>query len=628
MLRKSLSFLLIATMLLTLGLAGTASAQMTDVGTPRTETLIVENTNGTYGNPGQFNQWIQGTDNGFGMHQLLSSHLWEMDTVKGEQFPALAAEFPVQNEAFTEHTIKLREGIKWSDGEDFNADDIVFTFEMVMNTEGVLDHTYYNSIFEGIEKVDDYTVKIISKEAFPRITEVLGVTIWGNSFRPVPEHIWKDVEDPATFKNEDPVVVGPYTVNSYDPMGNWILYEKRADWANTDVGIIYGEPKPQYILFRFLGAEETRTMAMINNEMDILCEVSPEAWEVMQAANDKIQMWYPDYPYATFDDPCAKGIVFNGQLEPFNKKEFRWGLALAMDMKEVSLNIFDGIGRAGVLQIPATSALTELYFKPMEDYLNDFAFEDGYKPYNPNYAVEMAAYLTEVKGMELSDDEEVLKDMFGQGWWKYDPDKAAELLTQAGLEKKDDGKWYFNDEPFSFSVVIPADFETQAQRGGLAAVDQWVKFGLDVTAQRTIQSEFTNKEATGDFEVGAYWPCCGITRDLYNRIRGWDADLIQPLGELATGGNGERWENQEATDIIHELAKLDPLSDESYELCMDFLKVCIDEIPMITFHSGTKFVPTNSTYWTNYPTSENPYNGPWWWWSTFKYITPFLEPVA
>ena len=45
-------------------------------------------------------------------------------------------------------------------------------------------------------------------------------------------------------------------------------------------------------------------------------------------------------------------------------------------------------------------------------------------------------------------------------------------------------------------------------------------------------------------------------------------------------------------------------------------------MPEINFLSGIKFVPTNSTYWEGYPDADNPYNGPWWWWSCFKYMLP------
>ena len=45
------------------------------------------------------------------------------------------------------------------------------------------------------------------------------------------------------------------------------------------------------------------------------------------------------------------------------------------------------------------------------------------------------------------------------------------------------------------------------------------------------------------------------------------------------------------------------------------------------FQRGTsKFVPVNETYFTNYPTADNYYEGPWWWWSNFKYIVSNIQP--
>ena len=53
-----------------------------------------------------------GTQMGFGIHQLMSAHLWEMDTVSGEQFGEVAEGMPESNEDFTEHIVKIRQGIK------------------------------------------------------------------------------------------------------------------------------------------------------------------------------------------------------------------------------------------------------------------------------------------------------------------------------------------------------------------------------------------------------------------------------------------------------------------------------------------------------------------------------------
>ena len=90
-----------------------AAGITTEVGTPREETLIVETQTPT-DTPGQFNTYMTGTTTGMGIHQLMSAHLWEMDSVKGEQFPEVAADMGTPNEDYTEWTVKIREGIKWS----------------------------------------------------------------------------------------------------------------------------------------------------------------------------------------------------------------------------------------------------------------------------------------------------------------------------------------------------------------------------------------------------------------------------------------------------------------------------------------------------------------------------------
>lgn len=629
--RKILSLVLALMMVLSLGSVAFAE-EMTEVGTPRAETLIMETQTPT-DVPGQFNTYMLGTQKGFGIHQFLSSCLWEMDTVKGEQFGEIAVGMPEQNEDFTEHIVKLREGIKWSDGEDLNADDVVFTFNMIMNNPGIGASSYANIVFKSVEKVDDYTVKFVTNESFPRLSSKFGVTIYGTDYLIVPEHIYSQVEDVTQFKDENPVVAGPYTVKDYDPNGQWILYELREDYQNSAIALAYADhygkeyaPQAKYIWCRVLGDDTTRQMAMINNEVDVLCEVTPEILDVMTAQNENIACWYDEFPYATSDDPCSKGIGFSiGKGAPYDSADFRWAIALAMDFDEVSLSIFDGVGRASVLPIiTATSAGQELYYKPLLEWLENFELDLGdgttYKPWDSEYATRMAAYL----GVEGTEEE--LIEMFGVGCWKYSAEAAEKLLIKAGLEKKDDG-WYFNGEPFTVSLTYLADTEAQAGRGVLAAYDQLTKFGLNCTIASESSATWDTLNGTGEFEIRGIWPTGFITKDIYNQISGWDADLIVPIGERGSG-QGTRWNNAEATEIIHKLANLSPDSDEAYKLGLEFLKIAVEDMPFIGFHSGVKFVPTNSTYWTNYPTADNAYNGPWWWWSTMKYIAAEFTPVA
>ena len=107
-------------------------------------------------------------------------------------------------------TFTIREGVKWSDGTPLTAKDVAFTFNLMKEKTALTGGAGgARAVLDGyvtkIEAPDDTTAVFTFSEAFTPGLWDIGETMI------VPEHIWKDVEDPVTFTNENPVGTGPFT---------------------------------------------------------------------------------------------------------------------------------------------------------------------------------------------------------------------------------------------------------------------------------------------------------------------------------------------------------------------------------------------------------------------------------
>jgi peptide/nickel transport system substrate-binding protein len=163
----------------------------------------------------------------------------------GNLIPFLAAEIPsLENGGVAADarsvTWKLKQGVQWSDGELFTADDVLFTFEYVTNADVGSTSVATYSMVDRVEVVDDYTVTIYFKDVNPAwsipFVGVLGMII--------PRHIFADFvganasEAPA---NLVPIGTGPYRVVEYRTENVLVIGED----AVSTIKIIY-EPNPFY----------------------------------------------------------------------------------------------------------------------------------------------------------------------------------------------------------------------------------------------------------------------------------------------------------------------------------------------------------------------------------------------
>ena len=598
-------------------------------GFPRNETLYVTMLTGRVGTPSNFNEWVGWRSRDRGMQNLANEPLWSVDFATGQIINGLASGDPVYNEDFTKITIPLRQGVAWADGVPFSADDVVFTIETILAEPGLSSHAAFSAAIDKVYKTNDYEVVIELKESNSRFhTHFLDR--WGCTWI-MPKHIFEDVDDIVTFEFNPFIGCGPYKLHSYDPAGYWTAWEKREDWDKSPTGILFGEPAPKYVVFQTYTDSSAKILAQLTHQLDI-ADHDAEGFAAAMAQGGTIRAYQPTYPWVVNNDPCITGITFNTAVAPFDNKEVRWALLLAIDIVEYMAQAVDGQATLSPIHIPYLGAYPEYYHEPMQEWLKNFALDLGngelFYPYDPDAALKIAEYARQ-RGHEISDDPAVIKQTFGPGWFKYAPDAAEKLLIKNGFSRDANGRWLLPDgTPWKIAVTDINDTGHHQFKNGNAAVQQWKKFGID--AEYIATDAYTTLQQMGDFQVGAVWPALepwGAGADLYRSLDIFASELVAPVGET-NRGHASRWSSPEMDDIIRRMRATDPTDIEAtVAVCTEALQLLLEELPSFPTYGYSGFMTWDEFYWTNWPGSENPYMGPYGHWGTLKYMLPFLQPA-
>ena len=597
---------------------------------PRNETLIADILTGRVGSPSNFNEWVGWKWRDRGMQNLANEPLWSVDFATGEIIPGLAAGDPDYSDDFTQVTIPLREGVTWSDGEPFTSADVVFTVETLMAHSEFNANGYLTENVKSVSAPDDLTV-VFELNAPNSRFHTHFLDRWGATWI-MPKHIWESVEDPVNFEFNPFVGTGPYKLHSYDPSGFWTVWEKRADWDKSPTGIMFGEPKPTYIVFQFFADEGAKILAQLTHQADVL-GVSPDGLQAVLQQCDTCRAYRRTWPYVVNNDPAETGISFNTAKAPYDNKDVRWALLLAIDIGDYMGIAVDGTGALSPVHIPSLSNYPDDFIKPMIPWLEEFTLDIGngetFKPFDVNASQRIVEY-AKSRGYEVPDDPAELGSLFGYGWYKYAPDVAEKLLVKNGFSKNADGNWLLPDgTPWTISCLSNTVAVNHDFRNCAAAVQAWKKFGID--ASQYPSEAVGNLGPTGDFDVSGQWPAqepWGAGPDLYRVLNQWNSAFVEPLGEFTNGHPG-RWSSPEMDAVIEKLRNTDPTDYQAtVDVGIEGLKIAVTEMPGIPTYGYVGFVTWDEQYWTNWPGAENPYTQPYTHWGPFKYMTPFLEPTG
>jgi peptide/nickel transport system substrate-binding protein len=610
--------------------ATTALAQTTVPGVPRNETLILENPEGTIKNPGWFNIWTINAGGQYtGLHQLALDTLWYIDPERGLDGVwenSLAAEKPIYNADFTEMTVKLRPGVYWSDGVEFTADDLIYTVETQIKNPGMRWSALLSLNVESVSSPEPWTVRFKLKKPNSRFHSLF--TVRFNGVWMMPKHVFEKVADPLKFDFNKPVSLGAYVLNSYDPDGKWYIWQLREDWQRTSLGR-FGKPGPKYLVYVDPGPPDKRVIAQMNHELDVIHDVAPEGMFTLARQSKASRGWFKSFPFA-HPDPTLPAVIFNTQNELFKNRDVRWALALLIDIKAVSMASYRGAATISAIGVPPTGAHPETYHGPMQDWLKAFEIDTGkrkIKPYDATIGQQIADMLRPSMGEQIPTDAKEIAKSFGMGWWKPDPQAAQELLERAGFAKRGNS-WYTPDgKPFTVRVVVEGDTRPVMTRAGSMIVQQWRQFGIDARID-TAQGTLLTRRAAGDFDTIMSWSVetWGGHQDLSFFLDSWHSLFVAPPGSPQPSRNWQRWSHPELDKIIEQIRTVAFDDPKGIELGKEYVKLVAREMPTIPLMSYNVFTVMDETYWTGYPTAENPYANPVTNWGNSRYMFVKLKP--
>jgi len=315
------------------------------------------------------------------VHKPFAEYLIDVND-KGEYFPVLAAEVPtVANGGVSEDgltiTYKLKKGVKWSDGQPFTSADVKYTWEAIANPKNLVKSRSGYELIESVETPDDHTAVVKYKEYYaPYLTR----------FAPVlPKHILGKLDNmnDAPY-NRMPVGTGPFRVTEW-VSGDHITMEKNPHYREAD------KVKIDKLFFKIIPSREVGIAQIQAGDID-------GVWDLIEAQIPTMEK-NPEISLCLSNALVSERLIMNhsSPVAPNNGNpdfphpiladlRVRQAIQYAVDKNTIIDKLLYGKARPGTTEIP-----------------------DGWA-HNPD-----------VKSTE------------------YDPEKAKQLLEEAGWKPGSDG---------------------------------------------------------------------------------------------------------------------------------------------------------------------------------------------
>ncbi|PVA06599.1 ABC transporter substrate-binding protein [Thalassorhabdomicrobium marinisediminis] len=424
------------------------------------------------------------------------NRLTEFKTGTTEVQPGLAESWEVSEDGMTV-TFKLRQGVKFHSNDqftptrDFNADDVIFTFDRQGNEENPYNDVsggtfeYFSSmsmpeLVESIEKVDDYTVVFhLTRPEAPFIANM------AMDFASIVSKEYADAMMEAgtpEMVNQAPIGTGPFQFQAYQKDAV-IRYLRNDDY--------WGDPaKVESLIFAITPDASVRYQKVQAGECHVMAYPNPADVQAMKDAEDIVVMEQEGLNVGY--------LAYNTQVAPYDNPAVRRALNMAIDKQAIIDVVFQGSGEIAKNPIPPTmwsynDAIEDDEYNPerAKEILAEEGVEDlqlkiwampVQRPYNPN-ARRMAELMQE-DFSQIGVDVEIVSYEWGEylerskeedrdgavllGWTgdNGDPDNfLAVLLGCDGVGGSNRAQWC--NEEFDALIQDAKVLPTQEERAPL-----------------------------------------------------------------------------------------------------------------------------------------------------------------
>ncbi|WP_437839167.1 ABC transporter substrate-binding protein [Sorangium sp. So ce1153] len=467
------------------------------------------------------------------------------NTMTGEYVPWLATGY-AWSAGNSTLAFTLRSGVTWSDGRPFTARDVAFTFELLRKHPALDAHEVWKFV-ASVRAPNEGTVEFALQRPF-----VPGLA--GIGHQPiVPEHIWKDVADPVSFNNEDPVATGPFTeVRVFNDK----LYELGRNPRYWQPG------KPAIKGLRFPAYPDTSTAAsaIIRGEVD---------WADRFLADVERAFVDRDPQHHRYWSPPVMGAVMlypNATRKPLDDVRVRKAMSMALDRDRIVEEAMLG------------------YTRPAD-----------------------ATGLSDLHARWRSPQAVAAGD-----WAKLDVAKASALLDQAGYAVGKDGFRAKDGVPLRFRLNLIDGWDDWARAGELIA-QQLRRVGIEATLKRMSFWYFVDALQQGTFDLALGW--ADASPDIYYTYAAlMGSGSVKPVGALARE-NWHRHGSKAADRLLGALASTsDPA--QRRRIANDLQMLFVQTAPVIPLFLNPAWGACNTRRFIGFPGPENPYaqlspsNGP------------------